>query len=237
MKNILLTICARAKSKGIKGKNTRLLLGKPLIYYTIKQAIEWGKATRIVVSTDSKEIAKIAEEYRAEVPFLRPKELALDTCAKLPVIRHALLKSEKIYNECYEIVVDLDVTAPIRQIKDLDNCLEIFLKYKPKVLFSVVFAHKNPYFNMVEEKDDGRITICKESTHQIVRRQDAPKVYDMNASIYFFDRKYICDPANITAISDNPCIYVMDEIASIDIDRETDFKFVEFLLREGIVTL
>ena len=237
MDNILLTICARAGSKGVKNKNIRMLNGKPLISYTIKQGLKWKKAQRVIVSTDLVEIASISKKYGAEVPFIRPNGLATDYAAKLPVIRHALLQCESIYNEQYSIIVDLDPTAPVRKIDDLDNCLEMFQKEKCDTLFSVVEAHKNPYFNMVEIYPDGKIRLSKPLNNSMVRRQDAPKVYSLNASIYLYSREYLLNENNTTCISDNSAIYIMDEIAGIDIDREIDCEFIDFLIREGFVSL
>jgi len=145
MNRILLTICARSGSKGVPNKNIKLLSGKPLICHTISQAMKWNKAEHVIVSTDSDEIAGIAKTYGAEVPFLRPKILAGDTAPKLPVIRHALSECERIYSERFDIVVDLDPTAPIRKIADLDNSLKLFDEHRSKTLFSVVPGKKNPY--------------------------------------------------------------------------------------------
>lgn len=235
MNNLLITICARGGSKGVKGKNIKKLVGKPLIYYTIKQAKEWGKGKRIVVSTDSQDIANVAKKFGAEVPFLRPTELASDTAGKVAAIKHALISCEKIYQEKYDFVMDLDVTSPVRKVSDLESAFNLFRKRKPKTLFSVVTAHRNPYFNMVEETKEGRVRLCKNGNFK--RRQDAPKVYDMNASIYIYDREYLLSGEDVSAISDNSIIYLMDDESRIDIDSELDFKFIEFLVKESIVNL
>lgn len=234
MNNLLITICARGGSKGVEGKNIRMLSGKPLIYYTIKQAKDWGKAKHIVVSTDSKKIAQLAKTYGAEVPFLRPPSLATDTADKMAAIRHALKSAEEIFGEKYDLVMDLDVTAPIRKIRDLDNAYKLFLQKKPKTLFSVIPSRRNPYFNMVEETDE-KVKLCKAGS--FIRRQDAPKVYDMNASIYIYNREYLLDEKNSSPISDNSIILIMDEISRTDIDTELDFKFIEFLVKENIINL
>lgn len=234
---ILIFIGARGGSKGVKGKNIRLLCGKPLIVYTIGQALRWGKAARVIVSTDSPRIARIAEDAGAEVPFLRPAVLASDAAPKGLAVRHALLQCEKMFHEQYSIVVNLDVTAPVRTGEDLDNCLRIFSRYRPKTLFSVVSPHRNPYFNMVEKDARGKIVLCKAFKKKIVRRQDAPLVYAMNASIYFYLRDYVLHSQSVSPISDDTRVYVMNDWASVDIDREIDFKFIEFLMREGIVRL
>lgn len=232
---LLITICARGGSKGVKGKNIRKLLGKPLIYYTIKQAKEWGRAKHIIVSTDSKDIAKIGKIYGAEVPFVRPAKLATDTAGKVPVIKHALISCEQIYKEKFDAVLDLDVTSPLRKISDLENMYKLFLRKKPKTIFSVVPAHRNPYFNMVEETKDGKATLSKKG--KFLRRQDAPNVYDMNASIYIYSREYLLDKKSTSAISDNSIIYIMEDISRTDIDSELDFKFIEFLVKDGITKL
>lgn len=236
MDNLLITICARGGSKGVKGKNIRELAGKPLIYYTINQAKRWGRAQHIVVSTDSEEIADIAKSFGAEVPFLRPADLASDTSAKIPAISHALLSSEDIYKEKYNLVMDLDVTSPVRTVQDLENSYNLFLEKTPKTLFSVVTAHKNPYFNMVEINTEGKAVVCKPGKH-FIRRQETPKVYDVNASIYIYDRNFLIDKRNINVISDDSIVYVMGDVSRTDIDSELDFKFIEFLVKDGIISL
>lgn len=236
MDKVLVTICARGGSKGVKGKNIRDLAGHPLIYYTIRQATNWGKATRIVVSTDSDQIAQIAVKCGAEVPFIRPSKLATDTAPKGYVIRHALVSSEIIYSEKYDVVMDLDVTSPIRKVDDLENAYKIFLKEKPKTLFSVVRARRNPYFNMVELNKDKRVTLVKQDRN-ITCRQEAPPVYDMNASIYIYDRDFLWSDTVGSPFTNNTVVYEMDDLSAIDIDTEADFKYIEYLVKEKIVKL
>jgi len=235
---ILVTICARGGSKGVKNKNIREISGKPLILYTIETAKKWGKADRIVCSSDSSDILEIAEKHGVEVPFIRPKELANDDIGKIDVIRHAAIKCEKIFKEKYDIIVDLDVTAPIRKPSDLDNCLKIFNEKKADVVFSVVPARKNPYFNMVEEKEDGFVKLVKPLEKYVLSRQNTPKVYDLNASIYFYDREFLFDKKNETVTStDKAAVYVMDDISAVDIDSELDLKFIGFLIDNKEVKL
>ncbi|MDP3733197.1 MAG: acylneuraminate cytidylyltransferase family protein [Candidatus Daviesbacteria bacterium] len=235
MRNLLITICARGGSKGVKGKNIRDLAGFPLIYYTINQAKVWGKSKYIVVSTDSVEIVGVAKKYGAQVPFIRPKKFASDTTPKSEAIKHALLESEKFFKKTFDYVMDLDATAPIRKIEDLENAFKLFLEQKPKTLFSVVKARRNPYFNMVEENKEGRVHLSKKGN--FARRQDAPKVYDMNASIYIYSRDYLLNERNNKPVTNDSIIYEMDEISRTDIDSEIDFKYIEFLVKEKIVTL
>lgn len=234
---ILVLIAARGGSKGIKNKNLRPLLGRPLIAHTIRQALAWKKASRVIVSTDSEKIARTAKRFHAAVPFLRPATLARDLTPKGLVIQHAFKEAERIYEEKYDILVDLDVTAPIRKVSDLDACLKLFLKYKPPTLFSVTKPHKNPYFNMIELSRDGKVRICKQLRKKPRRRQDAPRVYSLNASIYFYSRKYLLESASAYPITPSSKIHVMGDYAAVDIDKESDFKFIEFLSKERLIRL
>jgi CMP-N,N'-diacetyllegionaminic acid synthase len=227
---ILATICARGGSKGVPNKNIRLLNGKPLIAYTIECAKKYTKFDRIIVSTDSPKIAEIAKQYGADVPFLRPKELATDTSPKIPVLQHAVRYLEQEENDSYDLIVDLDPTSPLRKVEDIENCVNKMLENNPNVVFSVTPAHKNPYFNMVEEKD-GKVYLCKKLDGPITRRQDAPTVYAMNASIYVFKKDFLLNTD--TVFSDNTMAVVMPEERSIDIDRPIDFEFVEFLMKKN----
>lgn len=229
--NILVTICARGGSKGLKNKNVRDLLGKPLIAWTIEQALSWGKAGAVIVSTDSEAIAETAKEYGVEVPFIRPQHLAADDSPKLPVIQHALAYMEKANETEYDYVVDLDPTAPLRTVKDIESAVQKLIN-NPQAnnLYSVTHAAKSPYFNMVELNSQGYVSLSKESDQPVYRRQDAPAVYAMNASIYIFRRKYLKTAE--TVHSTKTLIYEMPEERSIDIDRPIDFKLVEFLMKE-----
>lgn len=235
--NILLIIAARGGSKGVKGKNIRDLCGKPLISYTIAQAKKWGKADRIICSSDSQDIISLAKEYGAEAPFIRPHELATDFAGKKDVLMHALKKAEEHYAEQYQIIVDLDVTAPIRKISDIDGAYKLFVQKRPKSVFSVTPCRKNPYFNMIEANPDGYAVLVKKPDSQLLRRQDAPLVYDMNASICVYSKEYLLDDKNKSVISDRSLVYIMDELSSFDIDKEIDFNFVEFLVTKGVVSL
>lgn len=231
--NILITICARGGSKGVKDKNIREINGKPLIVHTIEQALSWKRATRIVCSTDSEKIAVIAKEHGAEVPFMRSPELASDDAGKIDVIRHAMQQSEKIFGETYDIIVDLDVTNPLRTTEDLNGCLQVFEKKKPDLLFTVVEARKNPYFNMVELNEEGFAQLSKQPTQKFLSRQSAPKVYDMNTSIYLYSKHFLNDETKRSVFSaDKAAIYVMNERSAFDIDSERDFSYIEFLMKQ-----
>ena len=233
--NILCTICCRGGSKGVKNKNIRPLLGKPLIAYTIEQAQKSQIFSHIVLSTDSEEIAKIGKQYGAEVFFLREKKLATDE-GKLPAIRDALIKSEVYYNTTFDIVFDLDATSPLRDIQDIIDAYRLFLCENNDMLITASPARKNPYFNLVEifqNKETGKIYVdlSKQSKTPILRRQDAPKCYDMNASIYIWKREALFKYDDV--LGEMTSLYIMPEERSIDIDTETDLHFVEFLLKKN----
>lgn len=234
---VLLTLAARGGSKGVKNKNIRDLNGIPLIAHTIRQAIRWGKADRIICSTDSDAIASVAKNYGAEVPFARPAKLATDTASKLDVLRHALKTVEAQSAEQYPIVIDLDVTAPVRKISDIERAYQLFISKRPKSVFSVTPCRKNPYFNMVKVNAKGYAGLLKKPYFAVKSRQQAPKIYDMNASIYVYDRKYLLSKNTKSAISSKSLILMMDEFSAFDIDSEADFQFIEFLLSKGAIKL
>lgn len=234
---ILAVVAARSGSKGVKHKNIRDLLGKPLIVYTIEQVIRWGKFEKFIVSTDSEKIAEIARICGAQVPFLRPAELASDTANKIDALRQAFIETQRHYNVRFDALLDLDVTAPIRTVNDIDNIVRIFIEKKPDCIFSVVKARRNPYFNMVEKQRDGTVKISKELPFKIIRRQDAPLVYDMNASIYVYDKDFLLNTDNKIPYAKRTLVYEMPQISAFDIDTELDFKFIEFLVKEGLVKL
>lgn len=229
---ILCTICARGESKGVKNKNIKKLLGKPLIAYSVEQAIESKVCDAVVISTDSEKIMKIAKKYGADVFFKRPAELATDTAPKLPVIRHALLESEKYYNCRFDIIIDLDATSPLRDVEDIVNALKLFIENGYDNLFSVTPARRSPYFNLVELSKDGKVMLSKPSKEVIVRRQDSPPCFDMNASIYIWKREVLLN--NDSIFLNNTGLYIMPPERSFDIDSELDFEIVEFLMKRKL---
>ena len=228
---ILCTICARSGSKGVKNKNLKKINNKPLIYYTIKKALDSNLFDDIVVSTDSLKIRKIANKYGAASWFLRPKKLATDKSKKIPVIQHALSQSEKYFKKNYDIIIDLDPTSPLRDIKDIINSYRYFKKKRADILMSGCPSRRNPYFNMVEiaNKKLKRVKALKKN---IFRRQDAPKTYDCNASIYIWKKKSLLNFK--TFYKSKTVLYVMPEERSWDIDNNFDFKIVQFLLKKKL---
>ena len=229
--NVLCTICARGGSKGVKNKNIKRLHGKPLIAYTIEQAKKSALFEHIVISTDSDDIAAVSKEYGAEVFFKRSAEMASDTAGKLDVIRDAFQRSEEYYNKKYDYLIDLDATAPLREVEDIIKSFEQFLNDDNDNLITAMPSRRSPYFNLIEVNKEGDVYLSKKLDEEIVRRQDAPKSYDMNASIYIWKRDIILN--SMTLFLEKTGLYVMPEERSIDIDTELDYKYVEFMMEEN----
>lgn len=227
--NRLCTICARGGSKGVKGKNIREMLGKPLIAHSIEQARSSGLFELIAVSSDSKEILNVAERFGADIVVDRPSELASDSAAKLPAIRHCFEEVEKKCGVTFDVLVDLDATSPLRIPEDIIGAVDLLETQKIANVITGAPARRSPYFNLVEIGEDGVVRLSKIPSHPIVRRQDAPQCYDMNASIYVWWRDSLFREGAI--FQEDTRLFVMPEERSIDIDSELDFKFVEFLMR------
>lgn len=232
MDNILITICARGGSKGIPGKNIKPVGGKPLLAYSVGVAKNFAAkyGADIILSTDSKEILETGQQCGLYTDYVRPDFLANDTCGKPDAIKDALLWAEKNNGKRYDFVIDLDVTSPIRTLEDVENCLSI-LKGNEKALtvFSVNPCARNPYFNMVQEKPDGFYSVVLGGRY--TTRQSAPKVYDMNASIYVYRRNALdCEaPKAVTGCS---LIYEMKHIC-FDLDEPSDYDYLAYLLDTG----
>lgn len=236
MSNILITICARGGSKGIPGKNIKPVNGKPLLCFTasVAKKISEKYNADIIVSTDSDEIKKVAADCGLSTDYVRPDYLANDTCGKPDAIKDALLYAESSRGKTYDFIVDLDVTSPIRTVEDVEACISRMENCKDALtIFSVNPCARNPYFNMVQEKDNGFYGVVLGGMYKT--RQSAPKVYDMNASIYVYRREAL-DCENPSAITNKSLIYVMDHIC-FDLDEPSDYDYLSYLLETGKITI
>jgi CMP-N,N'-diacetyllegionaminic acid synthase len=226
---ILITICARGGSKGIPGKNIKLLNGKPLISYSIEIASKFSKIYNcdIILSTDSSSIKNVAADYGLNSNYERPIELSLDETGKIETLKHVIRYQENIVNQNYDFIIDLDVTSPLRNVFDLESGLEILKQDQNALnLYSVSLANRNPYFNIVEKKDNGYFDVVNKGLY--FSRQQAPKVYDMNSSFYIYNKKFF-QANQITTTTSNSLIYLMPHIC-FDLDHPLDFDFMEYLL-------
>ena len=226
---VLATICARGGSKGVINKNIRPLCGKPLIAYTIECARECPAIGHIVISTDSEEIAAIAEDHGQPVPFRRPPELATDSAAKILAIRHATRYVEEHEDYHPDIVVDLDVGAPLRMPQDIVACVDYLEAHDLDAVVTVYESERNPYFNMVEFRGE-RVRLVKQPPSPLVRRQDAPRVYSVSGSVFAFRRDRLMSVIHLFDGRWGGIIVPRER--AIDIDSELDLEFVEFLMQK-----
>ena len=221
-------IFARSGSKGLPGKNTRILGGIPLIAHSIKQAKEVKRIDRVIVSTDSAKIKEIAVDHGAEVPFMRPKELASDTASELDAWRHAIKELERMDGACPEIIISLPATSPLRIPSDIDRALDRYNEGDVDVVIGVTPAHRNPYFNMVNFDNNGHVHIVGNQVGGVERRQDAPEVFDITTVVYVANAKYILNCTSLFAGSVG-AIQIPQE-RSIDIDTPYDFEVAKFMM-------
>lgn len=226
--NTIATVCARAGSKGVPGKNLRLMLGKPLISYTLEHALACDSVSEVFVSTDSPGIADIASSMGARVLGLRPPELATDTAAKVPVIQH-LVSQIEAQGIAVDRVVDLDATSPLRSLGDIYSAISL-LDDQTDLVITGYRSDKNPYFNMVEARPDGTYGLVKPPPHPTFSRQTAPPVFAMNGSIYCWRR----DALSLGLWSGRVRLHEMPHERSVDIDSPLDWRLVELLLRERL---
>jgi len=227
--NRICTICARGGSKGVPGKNLRMVGGRPLIAHSLQQARDSGLFRTLAVSSDDARILEVAREWGADHVVERPPELASDTAAKVPAIRHCVQSVEAKGGERFDVVVDLDATSPLRTGDDIRAAVEAFEAGDADNLVSVAPARHSPYFNLVELDGRGRARLAKVADPPVMRRQDAPACFDINASIYVWRRDALMNGAD-SAIGANTQVFVMAAERSIDIDSELDLRIVEMLM-------
>ncbi|MGQ0741689.1 MAG: acylneuraminate cytidylyltransferase family protein [Alphaproteobacteria bacterium] len=224
-------ICARGGSKGVPGKNIRPLAGKPLIAWAIEQARAVPRLERVLVSTDSEEIAAIARQWGAETPFLRPAELAQDDSPEWLVWQHALffLKSEG--GRLPDALVVVPATSPLRAPEDVERCLDEFARRQADIVITVCPAHNNPWFNMVKETASGHVELVIPPEGEIVRRQDAPQVFNITTVAYVADPKFVFAHGGIFE-GRVRAVHIPPERA-LDIDTMMDFRFAELLMAQS----
>jgi len=231
--NVVGVILARGKSKGLPGKNIKLLSGTPLIAYSIDASLSSGVIDRTIVTTDDERIADIAGKYKAEVPFLRPKRLARDTTHTPEVIEHAINYLERKEGYRVDVVVTLQPTSPFRTDADIRRGVKKFLKTKSSSLVSVCLVNFSPYWMVKMENgklkrfvDDGVDYFCLE-------RQQLPKIYQPNGALYVTRRDILRDDNVI--IGENPEAIIMNKESSIDIDGPEDFMLAEYIVEKNFI--
>jgi CMP-N,N'-diacetyllegionaminic acid synthase len=227
---VIATICARGGSKGVPGKNIRLLKGRPLIQYTIECALGVKSIDKIVVSTDCDEILNVVNKLGIETNYKRPPQMALDTSAKIDAIKDIVEHTEKISGFFADIVVDLDIGVPLREPVDVENAIaKIIHDVDMESLVTVYPAERSPYFNMVEKKDNSYYSLVKLPSPPVVRRQDAPLVFSITPAVFIWKRNAL---GNTHLFKGKWGVYEMPIERSIDIDTEFEFRLVNFLMDE-----
>jgi len=226
----LCTICARGGSKGVPNKNIRQMVGKPLIAHSILQAQSSGLFEAIAVSSDSPEILDVSKKFGVDYSIFRPQELASDSAPKLPAIQHCVNEVEKISGKIFDVIVDLDVTSPLRLTKDIEGAVRLLEEKNVSNVITGCPARRSPYFNLVERDEDDYVRLSKPPEQIITRRQDAPECFDMNASIYVWKREGLIGRKSI--FNADTLLFVMPEERSIDVDHEWEFEYVEFLFNK-----
>jgi CMP-N,N'-diacetyllegionaminic acid synthase len=235
---ILCVIPARGGSKGLPGKNLKLLCGFPLIAHSIMCAKMVKSLDRIIVSTDDDKIAEVTRQYKADVPFKRPQELATDTAGMISVLQHALIEMEKIDGKRYESILLLDPTSPGRTPEDIEKAVSLLKKNeKADGVVGVSEPEFNPYWHCVIERDGVMEPLIKGAS-RFARRQDVPKVFRINASLYLWKRDFILSEKAIKWIEEGRHLMVeIPERRAIHIDHKEDFEKAEVFLKEGYVEL
>ena len=226
---ILFTICGRAGSKGIKNKNLREFCGRYLVHYTVSAIDLYLKKHPemeydIVVNSDSLELLELTANngMRKVRKIVRDASLAGDTIGKIAVINDCLEKMQETNNAHYDMVVDLDITSPLRTVNDLENVILLQLEKNPDVTTTVATARRNPYFNQVKRTEHG---VKKVIDSNFTARQQAPEIFDMNASIYAYKPEFLKTGKGVL---DGYCeIVEMYDTGILDLDHENDFELME----------
>jgi len=228
-------IFARGGSKGLPGKNIRDFAGKPLIAWAIEQALALEGVNEVIVSTDSAEIAEIARNYGASVPFVRPSELAKDDSPEWMSWRHLLNYILERDGKLPEAMLSVPTTAPLRLVEDIQRCLDAFEIGVTDVIVTVTDAHRSPYFNMVKLDPLGYAEVVIVNDRDISRRQDSPSVFDMTTAAYVVDAKFVMEHNGIFEGRVKVVHLPIDR--AVDIDTLLDFEIAEFIHLRGNRTL
>lgn len=235
--NILFTLCGRAGSKGVKGKNARDFLDLPLVWYSMAAIALYidkygaGKRIDIVVNTDSQDLIRLVQRVKELTVgvLLRSEDLAGDKVPKVSVIKDCLERAESEYGVKYDQVVDLDITSPLRTVEDVNNAISM-LQSRPDydVVYSVVPSRRNPYFNMAKEENG---YFGRAFTSNFTTRQEAPVFYDKNASIYAYSPAALKSKDAVKFFLDKCGAIKMLDTGILDIDSEEDFELMQVIAK------
>ncbi len=236
--NILFTLCGRAGSKGVKGKNARDFLDVPLVWYSmagislyIKRHVKPEDHVDVVLNTDSRDLMRLVAQVKdLEVALLeRDVSLGGDRVPKVAVILDCLTRAKAKFGVDYDMIVDLDITSPLRTVQDVKNAVDRkAARTDVDVVYSVAPARRNPYFNMVKEENG---FFCQALPSNYTSRQQAPVFYDMNASIYAYSTKALETKEQDTFFNDRCDAILMADTGVLDIDSEEDYELMQVIAR------
>ena len=226
-------IFCRGGSKGVPRKNLRSVAGKPLLGHAVEVALDSKSLQRVIVSTDDHEIAEAAISYGAEVPFLRPVELAQDHSPELDAWQHALkfLENEH-HNPQIDVFVSVPTTSPLRLSIDIDRCVDTLIQSQADIVLTIKKTTRNPYFNMIERNSRGKWELCKGTSGEVSQRQSAPEVFEITTVAYAARPAYIMSTDSLLDGKIEGCI--IPEERTIDIDSEYDLLIAELLMQKRI---
>lgn len=233
--NLLFTLCGRAGSKGVKGKNARDFLDIPLVWYSMANIVIYKERygahdnINVVLNTDSEDLIKLVQQVAdLDVTILRrDASLGGDKVPKVAVILDCLNRSEDLFKVSYDMVVDLDITSPLRTVQDIKNAVDKKAsRNEVDVVYSVAPSRRNPYFNMVKEENG---FFCKAIPSNFTTRQEAPVFFDMNASIYAYSPDALRNKEQSTFFNSNCDAIVMTDTGILDIDSEEDYELMQVI--------
>ena len=223
-------IPARGGSKGVPRKNIRPLLNKPLIAYTIEKSLESDIFSHVIVSTEDKEIAKISKKFGAEVPFMRPKNLAKDTTGMAEVLVNAVLQLNSLGYD-FDVFVNRDCTVPFIRDSDIASSIKLLKKSNCNAVYGVYVQHFNPYFNMMEKNKQGFLRFSKRLSKNPGNRQSAPVVFQLNGLFVLNVNKFM-KHHNFYMPKTLP--YEIPPERGLMIDTEFEFKIAEFIVKHKL---
>jgi len=222
-------ITARGGSKSIPQKNIKMLAGKPLIAWTIEAAQESKGLSRVIVSTDDEKIAEVARQWGAEVPFIRPAELALDDSSSISVVLHAINWMEESEGFSPDYVMLLQPTSPLRTAEDIDQSIELARKKRAVAVVSVCEAVHHPY-DCKRVLGDETLADFISTDIVYLRRQDLPPAYALNGAIYLCQRMSLLREQ--TFYPEGTIAYIMPPDRSLDIDTMWDWHLAELIIKD-----
>lgn len=228
MTKILGIIPARGGSKGIPKKNLYPLMGKPLIFYTISEALRSELITDLIVSTDNLEIKGVSEKYGAQVPFIRPKELSGDLALAVPTIQHATTTYEKMKDIRYDYIIMLQPTAPLRKAGDIDGALTLLMNQDVDSVISIVDVD-NYHPMKMKVVEEGRLKDFQKPPTENPPRQSLPQIYIVNGAMYATKRDVLVNQSSF--IGEDSLPYIMSRNKSVNIDNIEDFIVVEYFMK------